>query len=333
MQDKTRLDILSSEVSGLWSTYMYDSLAICVLEHFIKTLNDTEIHFILKYAEDMSREHINLISGIFEKDGLTVPEGFTREDVDLDAPKLFTDPFYLFYLLNMGMIGMNNYTLILNHSSRIDIRNFFSSCIRESVELYNMTVDTLQKQGLFIKSPRIEFTKNIDFIDTQDFFAGGWFAQKRNLLAQEITTIFANLRFNKVGGDLIAAFGQVAGSAKLKDYFFKGRELATKKTKKLVEFFTDENIPVPSTFDSFVTDSTVSPFSDKLMLFHIVTLIGSSIIQDGAGLATAMRHDLQLHFSASAMDSAKYSEDGLDILIENRWLEQPPQHINHKRLT
>ncbi len=333
MQHKNNADILSSEVSGLWSTYMYDSLAVCVLEHFISTLNDAEIQPILKYAENVSKGHINVVSGIFDKDGLTIPKGFTQEDVDLNAPKLFTDPFYLFYLLNMGMIGMNNYTLILNHSSRPDIRNFFSACIRESIELYNMTVDTLQKQGLFIKSPRIEFTKSIDFINTQDFFSGGWFAQKRNLLAQEVTTIFANLRFNKVGGDLIAGFAQVAGTARLSDYFFKGRELATKKTKRLVQFFTDENIPVPSTFDSFITDSTAAPFSDKLMLFHIVTLIGSSIIQDGAGLATAMRHDLQLHFSGSAMDSAKYSEDGLDILIENRWMEQPPQHINHKRLT
>jgi len=332
MQDKTKIDLVSVEVAGLWDTYMNDSFAICSLKHFLNTLHDEEIRHILQRALDISNGHMQVISDKLNQDGLPVPKGFNEDDVDMNAPKLFTDPFYLFYLLAMAQIGMNSYALILNHIARPDMRNFFTICLQESIELFNITVDALQQQGLYITSPRVEFVKDIDFLDNQDFFSGGWFKRKRSLLAREVSAIFASLRFNIIGGALITGFGQVAQSKKLSNYFFRGRDLARKKVEVLSKFYTDENIPVPAASDSFVTDSTAAPFSDKLMLFNIVMLFGASITQDSTGFANSMRHDLQAHFSGSAIETAKYAEDGLDILIENRWLEQPPQVIEHKEL-
>ena len=332
MQDKTKIDLVSAEVAGLWNTYLNDSLNICVLKHFLNTLEDEEIRHILQRALDTSNSHVQVVIDKFNQDGFPIPKGFKDEDVDMNAPKLYTDPFYLFYLISLGQVGMSYYSLILNHAARPDIRSFFSICVQESIELFNLTVDALQQQGIYIKSPRVEFVKDIDFIDKQSIFSAGWFGKKRSLLAREITTIFASLRFNRVGADLITGFAQVAQAKKLSDYFFRGRDLAYKKIKDLNEFFINENIPIPSTSESFVTDSTVAPFSDKLMAHLVIMLYGASIMQDGAGLANAMRHDLQVYFSGSAMETAKYAEDGLDLLIENRWMEQPPQVIDHREL-
>jgi hypothetical protein len=323
---------VSAEVAGLWSTYMSDSMAICTLKHFLNTLQDEEIRHILQRALDISNAHIQMIIDKFNQDGLPIPKGFSEDDVDMNAPKLFTDPFYLFYLVSIAQVGMLNFTLVLSHIGRPDIRDFFSKCIQESIELYNLAADTLQQQGLYLKSPRVEFVKDIDFIDKQSFFSGGWFGKKRSLLAVEITSIFASLRFNIIGGGLITGFGQVAQSKKLNEYFFRGRDLAWKKIETLNQFFVNENIPIPSTSDSFVTDSTIAPFSDKLMLYQISTLFQASMAQDGTGFTNAMRHDLHAYFSGSILETAKYGEDGLDILLENKWLEQPPQAIEHREL-
>lgn len=183
-----------------------------------------------------------------------------------------------------------------------------------------------------IRGPRVEFDKKTDFIDKQNFFSGELLGQSRPLIAREITSVFASMRYNIIGGALITGFAQIAESKKISDYFFRGRELADKKIKALTSIFSKENIPISSSSDSFVTDSTVAPFSDKLMLYHIVLLHGASIGQDGLAFSTAMRHDLQKHYSGSIVETGKYAEDGLDILIENQWMEQPPQLIDRKEL-
>ncbi|ABR50490.1 hypothetical protein Amet_4418 [Alkaliphilus metalliredigens QYMF] len=332
MQDKAKIGLVASEVAGLWDSYVNDSLVICTLSYFIDKTEDEEVLQILQHALDVSNGHIQVITDIFNQEGLPIPKGFTKDDVNINAPRLYDDPFYLFYLTNVSQVAMGAYTLILNHVARSDVRNFFSDCISESVELYNKVSDVLLSQGIFIRAPKVEFSKNVSFVEEQNFFSGGLLGQKRNLVAREMTSIFASLRLNIIGGALITGFAQVAESTKVSEYLFRGSDLANKKVKTLIPLLLDENIPIPSTSNSFVTDSIVSPFSDKLMVYHVTLLNGGAIAQDGMALSTVLRFDLQLHYTRSMLDTAKYSEDGLDIMLKNRWLEQPPQAIDHKKL-
>jgi ferritin-like protein len=101
MRDKTNIDLVSSEVAGLWTTYVSDTMAICTLKQFLNTLHDEEIRHILEKALNMSNSHIRVISEMFEQEGLPIPKGFSEDDVDINAPKLFTDPYYLFYQLQL----------------------------------------------------------------------------------------------------------------------------------------------------------------------------------------------------------------------------------------
>lgn len=332
MQDKTKINLVSSEISGLWFTYTNDTMAICMLKYFLNRVEDEEIRPILQYALNISNSHIQIITNKLDEEGLPAPQGFKEEDVNINAPRLYTDSFYLFYLGRLSTFGMNNYTQILGYTSRPDTRDFFSKCIGESVNLYNKVAEVLQSQGLLVRAPSVELSKQIDFIDKQNFFNKGLLGRNRPLLAQEITAIFVSLRYNVIGGALITGFAQVTKSKRLNDFFFKGRDIANGKIKKLTAILLNEKIPIPSTSDSFVTDSTTAPFSDKLMLAHITILYSMSIGQDSIALSNVLRHDLHAYFADSITESGKVAEDGLDIMIENQWMEQPPQVINHEAL-
>ncbi|MDP4144900.1 MAG: DUF3231 family protein [Bacillota bacterium] len=332
MQSKVNTNLVSAEVAGLWSTYTVDSLGICMLKHFLNRVEDDDVSCVLEKAVNTCSEHLQVIKDKFKQDGITIPKGFTEEDVNLRAPRLFTDSFYLFYLLSMAHFGMNEYSLILSHSSRRDIRDFFSNCHSESIELFNLTVDTLEQKGIYMRAPRVEFSKEADFIDKQGVFSAGWFGKKRGLMAREITAIFASLRQNIIGGAMITGFAQVAQSEKVRDYLFRGRDIAWNKVEKLNSFFIDEKIPAPSTSDSFVTDSTFPTFSDKLMLNMTIMMFGAGIQQDGIGSANVMRHDLHSYYSSSVLETVRYEEDGLDILFKNKWFEQPPIVVEARNL-
>ncbi|MDD2234514.1 MAG: DUF3231 family protein [Desulfitobacteriaceae bacterium] len=93
MQDKTKIQLHSTEVAGLWNTYYIDSLAVCFLKHFLKTLHDEEIRHIIEHALNIANGHIQIVTEKFKQEGLPVPIGFNDHDVDTNAPKLYTDPF------------------------------------------------------------------------------------------------------------------------------------------------------------------------------------------------------------------------------------------------
>jgi hypothetical protein len=72
-------------------------------------------------------------------------------------------------------------------------------------------------------------------------------------------------------------------------------------------------------------DSTVSPFSDKLMMFHTRVLSLASIANYGTSIAASSRHDLAVTYSRLLMEFGHYGDDGSNIMIQNKWMEQPPQ--------
>src|SRR5699024_9578937 len=83
---------------------------------------------------------------------------------------------------------------------------------------------------------------------------------------------------------------------------------------------------------SEVTDSTVSPFSDKLMLYHITALIASGVGQYGASMSVSPRRDLGEKYARLSAEIALYAEDGANIMINKGWMEQPPKAADRKEL-
>jgi hypothetical protein len=81
-----------------------------------------------------------------------------------------------------------------------------------------------------------------------------------------------------------------------------------------------------------VTDSTESPFSDKLMMYHTVVLTAIGLGNYGLAVSASPRRDLVTQYTCLASEIGLYDEDGANIMIDHGWMEQPPQSINRYKL-
>lgn len=110
-ETKHKVDLSSSEVASIWQSYMSDSSAICTIGTFLSNVEDKEIRSVLQYAMQLSQAHVQKLETFFTEEQMPIPQGFsTKSDVNKDAPRLYTDNFYLFYIQNIGKIGLEAYS-------------------------------------------------------------------------------------------------------------------------------------------------------------------------------------------------------------------------------
>ena len=107
----------------------------------------------------------------------------------------------------------------------------------------------------------------------------------------------------------------------------RGKKIASKHIEIFSTILKKVNIlaPTPHWNDMVVTDSTVAPFSDKLMMAILMYANEGGMGFYGAGLALDIRHDIVAKFIRLIIEVGKYGTDGIKIKIKNGWLEQPPQ--------
>jgi hypothetical protein len=252
-----------------------------------------------------------------------IPVGFTDQDVDIEAPRLFSDSIILFYMMNMGRLGLTGESLLFSLSARDDIAAFYSECLAQSKELVDKGRKLAIHKGLFIRPPYLPTPNQVDFVKKQSFL-NGWFGDRRPLLGIEIANLVYNTERNALGEALIIGFSQVVRSKEVRQYMIRGREISGKHFEVFSSVLQDEYLSSAKNVTSEVTDSTMPPFSDKLMMFHIAGLVASAIGQYGASMATSPRRDLGTMYTRLIAEIVKYSEDGANIMIDNGWMEQPP---------
>lgn len=329
--DTKQIPLISSEIAGLWSAYISETLIVQVLSYFSNRVEDEEIRVLLMQTMELSKQHVIEITNIFNQAGLPIPDGFTENDVNINAPRLFSDSFYLSYLSYMARVAMHNYTLILNHIARADIRNYFTKRINDSTDLYNKSADLRLSTGTFIRAPFVEVPKKVHYMESKSVIAG-LVGEKPSMLLTEVTHLFGIMFANIVGKAMSTGFGQVSKNKEVSKYFFEGSGLAAKKIMELTVVFSHDDIPIPSTSDSFVTDSTMAPFSEKLMLTHMLVSTSSGIASLGMAIAESVRIDLDAMYLKYIAQDMKFAKDGSKIMIDNQWLEQPPTVLKHKDL-
>ncbi len=84
--------------------------------------------------------------------------------------------------------------------------------------------------------------------------------------------------------------------------------------------------------NSEVSTSTVSPFSEKLIMNLVTILNTQGITYIGHALATSARIDLATEYSKLIPEILQYGKEGTEILIERGWMEEPPHAPNRKEL-
>lgn len=326
------VQLSTGEISNLWNQYLNDSMAICVLSHAIETAKDKGVKEILEYALSLAKSHIDKIEQFFNQENFPIPKGFTKDDVNLQAPALFTDTFMLVYMLIMTIHGLTGYAGAVSISVRADQRKFFNECNMEAMELHNRVVELMLVKGIYSRPPRINKPKQVDFVHEQSYLTG-WFGDKRPLNAIEISGVSYNMQKTVAKVVLEIAFGQVCQSKKLRKYFQRGKEICKKQFDIMSSILSQEDLTSPQSWVSEVTDSTIPPYSDRLMLTHIVLLVSAGVGYLGAALSVSQRRDLALKYTVLMADIGRYAEDGAQLLIENGWLEQPPLAEDRRKLT
>ncbi|WP_449538709.1 DUF3231 family protein [Ferdinandcohnia sp. Marseille-Q9671] len=326
-----KAELTASEISNLWTSYQNDTMAKCAILHFIANCDDEEILSVLKYALSISESHIEKVTKIFEEEGYPIPKGYTDEDLNLEAPRLFTDKLYLLYIVNMGKFGLSSYGLALSIVVREDILEYYTNCLDETKKLHNEAKRLAVKKGVLVRPPIIPRHEQVDFVKKQNFLTG-YFGNRRPLLGVEIANLHYNAERNALGLAVIIGFSQVVKKKEVRRYFERGRDISQKHLEVFNSILEEEYMSGVMTEAQEVTDSTVAPFSDRLMMYHITALTASAIGQYGISMSTSPRHDIGVMYERLKMEIVHFSDDGANIMIKNGWLEQPPMATNRKEL-
>lgn len=318
--------LTSSEISSVWTNFMNDCMSSCILGFFLKHVEDEEIRSIVQFSYDLSSSHVKKLTSLFQVEKIPVPTGFSiEEDVNKNAPRLYTDQFMLEYVSHMAKVGLLGYSGFISMSVRDDIRAYFIKCIRENTELFDKSSKVALSKGVFTKAPYIPYPNETDFIDNKSYLSGlSLFSKQRPLNSIEISHLFLNIQTNLMGSKLATSFAQGTTREKIRKWMMRGKDISQKHIKIFTDILlkNDINPPIPS--DVGITNSTIAPFSDKLIMFHMSLLSAAGIGNYATAAAASQRSDLILNYERLSLEIAQYTKDGADIVIKHAWLEQPP---------
>jgi hypothetical protein len=319
--------LTSSELASLWASWMESSIKERIVKYFLITVEDKDVKQILEYTLGIAKKHLNIISEIYFREKHPIPIGFTDEDVNLEAPRLFSDTAILFFIEEMARSRLEGYSTALYMCTRKDVRKYFTECVADPAEIYNRIVSAMLSKGLYIRPPYIPVPEKIDFAKKQSYLAG-YLGKQRPLNSIEISHIFTGLQRNLQREAMCIGFSRVAGSDKVKSFMERGKEIASKHVEIFGSLLMKNKLPVSMAWDSGVTESKIAPFSDKLMMQQVRTSNVVLFASYGKALSV-VRRDLVVDFSRLEAEILRYLEDGIKIIIENGWFEEPPQAKEH----
>lgn len=330
-KNKTRLT--AAEIASLWTSYMNDSMAKCILGFMIKDLEDKEIKGVVQYAYDLTVAHLKKLARFFKQSELPLPDGFSDNDVNMAAPWLFSDIFCLTYINHMARTGLISYGGFLSMSTREDICEYFTNGLQGTAGLYNKSNKIALSKGLLARHPYIETPAVTEYIDSKSYLSGlNPLSNKRPLNAIEISHLYMNVMTNAMGVNLSLSFAQTSPVKEVSDFMLRGAEIANKHIKIFTDILLQNDIPTPRLPDVSVSNSVTQTFSEKLMMFHMSLISAAGTGNYATAAAASQRSDLALNYERLSIEIAKYAKTGADIMIKHHWMEKPPGTKDRKKL-
>ncbi|WP_175640360.1 DUF3231 family protein [Metabacillus schmidteae] len=322
--------LTSAELGKLWATYMGNSMSKCILNYYLQHVEDKDIKTLLENALKLCGEFMEVTKDIMEKENYPIPLGFSDEDVNLGAPRLFQDEYYVHYLKYVAKAGMSIYNAGIPLVFRKDVNEFFRYIMISTIDLVDQIKELLMSKGLIMKPPLIPVPEKPAL--ASENFLTGFLGDRRPLHALEIAHFYDNIENNVTSKALIMAFAQVVKDEKIRKLFEWGTDMTAANIQNYMKKLQQDNLPAPSFLDDLVTSSTFSPFSDKLMLFHKMDMFSMKIRAFGNSVAVNGRHDVGLVYTKSFMKISKFVESAADIMIEKGWMEIPPLAADRGKL-
>ncbi|MGN7403644.1 DUF3231 family protein [Cytobacillus praedii] len=329
--EKENLKLTSSEIGSLWGEYVNGTAVDIVNRYMVSIIEDEQIKAIFEDAIKTFEQQKHQIVTFIKNERFPVPIGFTESDLFNGKQRLFTDILCLNYLHIMTLHGLLGHSTSLAVSVRKDLRDFYDSCDNDAKKMYHQTIELLLEKGSFQRDPLFYPAENPEYVSSQDF-SNGLFGTDRPLSATEIISISFNIKKSIMAKTLSIAFSQVTQTKEIRKFLTDSEKTADGQIKSFAKIMQTDNLPVPKSWETEVTTSTDSPFSDKLMLYHTGFLFQAAQAYHGAGLASAMRTDLVATYESTILQNLMLTKKWFNLMVKNKWLEQPPLAPNRKEI-
>lgn len=316
----------TSEVGTLWLTYQEKTLILRMLEYFLEKADDPRAKNITGGLWESLNSYVLEMEQIFQDQGIVKPMGFTKEDVNLKAPKLYDNGFDIMFVRILKEISMGMYTMNMNMSYNNQVMKLYEGLTSTTQRIYMLSTQYLLEKGILSRPPHATMPKKVEFIKSKKYQSGfNPFSKKRVLNQLEVGILHHSIESNNVGLQLITGFAQCAQNPEVKAYFAKGIKLCKEQIKTFEKLLLDSNVLFSANTRSTVTNSTVSPFSDKLMMHCIFLLNGFSLLGSSFGTFFTLRNDINMINTILAKDIYLFGQEGIEIKIKHGWFEEPPQ--------
>jgi len=330
--EKEKLKLTSAEIGTLWGEYVNGTAVDIVNRYMLSIIEDVEIKILFEDAINTFERQKKQIIAFIQNEGFQTPIGFTESDLNKGTKRLFSDIFCLNYLHIISMHGILGHVTSLCASVRKDLREFYDTCDNDGKKMYHRTIELLLEKGHFQRDPYFYPEENVEFVSSQQF-TEGFFNEKRSLAATELIALSFNIKKKIMEKTLSIAFSQVTQSKEVKEFLRSAQKTSDEQIQALGKILRADNLPMPMSWETEVTISTDSPFSDKLMMYHMGFLLQVSQNYHGAGLASAMRTDLAFTYEKIILKNLAITKNWFNIMVKNKWLEQPPLAPNRKEIS
>ncbi len=322
------IKLTTAEIGTLWTIYTENTALRCFYKHFLQYLQDAQIKEVIEEVLTLVETHVEKVKNIFEAENIPIPQGFSDKDVDLKAPALYTDLFALSFVYRGGQVIVPYYATSLTKVARSDVVNFLEECLSSESKLYKKTINLMLSKGLYDRPPKMEYPKSVEFVKQNLSLINTWLGKRRPLNTLEIGEIFSIIERNAIGLILIMGLIQVTKDNEIKEFLLKGKKLAEKQIDTFDKLLreNDNFMGIPTTME--VTNSTISPFSERLIMFFMGSTNQVGISTLGYALSITMRKDISSHFAFFMAEIMRYGHEGLKMLIDRGWMEKPPQPID-----
>lgn len=316
----------STELGSLWMTHHKKTMIMRILEYFIEKSDDHKAKNLMNGLWKQLKPKVIELETMLQNEGAAPPIGFTKEDVNLEVPRLFENGFDIMFCRVLKEISMGMYVLHMTTAYREDIIKYYKQLTDITQTYYYHFTQYLLEEGFLPRPTYVNMPKSVSYLTDNSYLKGtNLFGHKRGLNTVEFGLLYHAFETNITGIQLMTGFAQCAKNEEVKKYFTKGKDLSKEILKETGEIFLDNDIQSPATPGGTVTSSKEAPFSDKLMMFCTYLLCGFSLGGEGFSTSLNLRNDLITKSGVFAKDVYEFTHEGIKIMISNGWLEEPPR--------
>ena len=334
MTTEAKIQLTSSELGTLWMTYQSACATLIKCEFMKDKIIDKEAQNILTNYITEGQSVKDKIINIFNNEKAVIPMGFDERDIVREAPALFDDIFNIMVLRQMMKLNYGHSAIFSAMSYMKEVHDILKLNYDIADKYYVMTTNYLLGKGVLAKPPYVAMPKQVEIIEDKNYMSrNNLFSNKRSLNTIEVGFLNEAIEDNIFGMQLMIGFAQVATDKEVKKYFLEGKELAKKIISNLSNILLQSDIQPPSTWAGKATESTKTPFSDKLMMYTTSLISSTAIGYNALGTSFSMRSDLHIKLSLIAKDTFGYAKKGGKLMIEHKWMEEPPQMEDRNQLT